>query len=99
MIRHLVGWNLVAEDADAKGVAAEEIRVALEGLVGVVPGLIDLRVFTDDAGIAGNSDLALIAHYASVDDLKAYIAHAAHQEAVVVVRARTKDRWAIDYEL
>ena len=99
MIRHLVGWNLQATDATQRAAAVEAVRSALEGLVGVVPGLLDLRVFENGADIAGNSDLALIAHYDTVDDLKSYIVHPAHQAAVVIVRANTKDRWAIDYEV
>ena len=99
MIRHLVGWNLQATEEAERAAAVVAIRDALEGLVGVVPGLLDLRVFENGADIARNSDLALIAHYETVDDLKAYIVHPAHEAAVVVVKANTKDRWAIDYEL
>ena len=99
MIRHLVGWNLVATGEAERASAVQTVREALEGLVGVVPGLLDLRVVENGAEIAGNSDLALIAHYATVDDLKAYIAHPAHLEAVGVVRANTTERWAIDYEV
>lgn len=99
MIRHLVGWKLTAEDEAGRTAATEAVRDALESLVPVIEGLIDLTVVSNAADIAGNSDLALIAHYASVDDLKAYIAHPAHQEAVVVVKANTTERWAIDYEL
>jgi hypothetical protein len=99
MIRHLVGWNLQATEEAERAAAVVAIRDALEGLVGVVPGLLDLRVFENGADIARNSDLALIAHYETVDDLKAYIVHPAHEAAVVVVKAATKDRWAIDYEL
>ena len=99
MIRHLVGWNLQATDPADRAAAVDAVRSSLEGLVGVVPGLLDLRVFENGADIERNSDLALIAHYATVEDLKAYIVHPAHEAAVVVVKAHTKDRWAIDYEL
>jgi hypothetical protein len=99
MIRHIVGWKLTAEDEAGKAVAAEAIRAALEGLVPLIDGLIDLKVVSNSADIAGNSDLALIAHYANVDDLRAYIAHPAHREAVGVVRANTTERWAIDYDI
>ena len=99
MIRHLVGWNLVATGEAERATAVQAVREALEGLVGVVPGLLDLRVVENGAEIAGNSDLALIAHYETVDDLTSYIEHPAHQAAVVVVKAHTTGRWAIDYEL
>jgi len=99
MIRHLVGWKLIAEDEAGRAAATDAVRVALEGLVPLIDELVDLKVVSNSADIAGNSDLALIAHYATVDDLKAYIAHPAHLEAVGVVRANTTERWAIDYEV
>jgi heme-degrading monooxygenase HmoA len=98
MITHLVGWNLVADDEAGKATGASEVKAALEGLVGVVPGLLDLTVSRNGVPIAGNSDLALVAHYDTADDLRAYIVHPAHEEAVVVVKRNTKDRWAIDLE-
>jgi hypothetical protein len=98
MITHIVGWKLIAEDAAARDTDAEAIRDALESLVGVVPGLLDLTVSRNGVDIAGNSDLALVAHYATADDLRSYIVHPAHEAAVVVVKARVKDRWAIDLE-
>ena len=99
MITHLVGWNLVATEPADRIEATAAVKGALEGLVGTIPGLLDLVVSSNAVGIAGNSDLALIAHYATEDDLRAYIAHPAHQEAVVIVKANTKDRWAIDIEI
>ena len=98
MITHLVGWNLVADDEAGKASGAAEIKEALESLVGVVPGLLDLAVTRNAVDIAGNSDLALTAHYETSDDLRAYIVHPAHEAAVVIVKRNTKDRWAIDLE-
>lgn len=98
MITHLVGWNLVAQDGAGKAAGAAEVKAALEALVGVVPGLIDLTVSRNAVPIDGNSDLALTAHYATADDLRAYIVHPAHEAAVVVVKRNTTERWAIDLE-
>ena len=99
MIRHLVGWKLTGETEEARAEGIAAVTEALESLVGVVPGLLDLTVLPNAADIAGNSDLGLIAHYESVDDLRVYVAHPAHQAALGTVRAHTADRWAIDYEL
>jgi hypothetical protein len=99
MIRHIVGWTLVAETTEERAVAAEEIRAALEGLVGVVDELIDLVVVRNGVDIAGNSDLALIAHFATASDLEAYIVNADHQKAAALVGSHTTKRWAIDFEV
>jgi hypothetical protein len=98
MITHLVGWNLVATEPADRIEATAAVRNALESLVGTIPGLLDLVVSSNAVGIAGNSDLALVAHYASDADLRVYIAHPAHQEAAIIVKAHTTDRWAIDLE-
>jgi heme-degrading monooxygenase HmoA len=99
MIRHIVGWNLTPTGEQERIVAATAVKDALEALVGVVPGLRDLNVYPNSADIDGNYDLCLIAHYETVDDLKAYIEHPAHREAVLVVKANTNGRFAIDIEL
>jgi len=96
MITHLVGWNLTAEDKDAGAVA---VKHALESLVGVVPGLLDLTVARNAVAVDRNSELALVSHFETEDDLRVYLTHPAHLAAVEVVRANTTDRWAIDLEL
>ena len=99
MITHLVGWNLVAEDEEGKAAGAAAVKTALEGLVGVVPGLLDLVVSRNAVTVKGNTELALVAHYPTAEDLYVYIDHPAHEAAVEIVKANTKDRWAIDLEL
>ncbi|MDM4762384.1 Dabb family protein [Galbitalea sp. SE-J8] len=96
MITHLVGWNLTAATDAERTAAAGTIRDLLEGLVGVVPGLIDLRVHRNGVGIEGNRDLALISHFESEDALHGYISHPEHQRAVEFIRANTTDRFSID---
>ncbi len=98
MITHLVGWNLVADDEEGKAAGAAEVKAALESLVGVVPGLLDLAVSRNAVAVTGNTELALVAHYLTAEDLLVYIDHPAHEEAVQVVKQNTKDRWAIDLE-
>lgn len=98
MITHIVAWTLKAQDAAGKAVAVAAIAGALEPLVEVIPELKDLKVYANAADIEGNSDAALISHFDSVDDLRTYIAHPAHQAAVVIVKANTAGRAAIDFE-
>jgi heme-degrading monooxygenase HmoA len=97
VIRHLVGWTLTDETEAEKDSAAEQIRSALESLVGVIDGLLDLRVSRNAVDVAGNSDLALDSHFESEEALRGYLVHPAHLEAVAIVRAHTTGRWAIDF--
>jgi hypothetical protein len=99
VIRHLVGWTLSAPTEAGRAAAAEEIRDALESLVGVVPGLIDLSVRRNGVDIDGNSDLALTAHFEDEQALRDYIVHPAHRAAVLIVSSATTARWAIDLEV
>ncbi len=99
MIAHLVVWNLNAQDEPQRAADAEVIRDALESLCEVIPEIVTLRVSRNAVGIEGNWDLALHSEFRTADDLRTYIDHPAHQAAVKVVRARVRQRSAIDLEV
>jgi len=75
MLRHVVLFSFVPElDRDRR----DTIASALEGLVGVVPGLISMRCGRD-AGLApGNSDFAVTADFTDAAAWQGYIDHPAH---------------------
>ena len=98
MITHIVAWKLTAQDAQGKTAAVAAIAGALEPLVGVIDGLIDLRIYANAVDVDDNSDAGLVAHFANEDDLRAYLVHTAHLAAVVTVRSHTTGRAAIDFE-
>jgi Stress responsive A/B Barrel Domain len=98
VITHIVAWRVAAEDPQGKAAAVAAIAGALEPLVDVIPELKDLKVYANAVDIDGNSDAALISHFDTEADLRTYIEHPAHQAAVVVVRANTVGRAAIDFE-
>jgi heme-degrading monooxygenase HmoA len=98
MITHIVAWKLKAEDADGRAAGVAAIAGALEPLVGVIDGLLDLKVSANAAAIEGNSDAGLIAHFETEADLRAYLVHPEHVKAVHVVRENTAGRAAIDFE-
>jgi hypothetical protein len=98
VITHIVAWKIAAEDPEGKAAAIAAIAGALEPLVDVIPELKDLTVHANVVDIDGNSDAALISHFDSAADLRTYIEHPAHKAAVVVVRANTVGRAAIDFE-
>jgi len=96
-ILHVVSWHLLAQDEEGRAAATAEVKSTLEGLVGVIPGLLDLTVSRNAVpDLAGGQDIALVAHYSSAQALRDYVIHPAHQAAVLIVRKHTKDRTCID---
>ena len=75
------------------------IKSGLEGLRGIVPGLVDITVRTE--GLASsNADLMLDSTFESEDALKGYAQHSAHVEvANTKVRPYTQTRLCLDFEV
>lgn len=100
MVKHVILWQLRDDfTADEKQLIKEEIKRSLEALVGVVPGLLEVKVNID--GLASSTvDLMLDSTLESEEALKAYAVHPAHVEvANSKVRPYTKSRACLDYEI
>ena len=97
MVKHIILWKLKDDLADKAAVKAG-IKSGLEGLKGVVPGLIDIRVVTE--GLASsNADVMLDSTLADEAALKAYAVHPAHVAvADSKVRPYTQVRMCLDFE-
>ena len=97
MVKHVILWKLKDDLADKAAVKAG-IKSGLEGLKGVVPGLIDIRVVTE--GLASsNADVMLDSTLADEAALKAYAVHPAHVAvAESKVRPYTQVRMCLDFE-
>ena len=68
MVKHIILWKLKDELADKDAIKAG-IRSGLEGLKGVVPGLVDIFVRTE--GLASsNADVMLDSTFKSEASLK-----------------------------
>lgn len=93
MVRHIVLWNL-ADKANAAQNAAI-MKEKLEGLVGVVPGLLRAEV---TAGFAG-FDVALVAELASREALAVYAGHPAHCKVKEFVHSVISERVFCDCEM
>lgn len=98
MVKHVILWTLKDElsDEEKKKVKAE-IKEGLEGLKGVVPGIVEIQVITE--GLASsNADLMLDSSFETEEDLKNYAVHPAHVAvADGKVRPFTKLRSCLDY--
>lgn len=97
MVKHIILWKLKDEIADKTAVKAG-IKAGLEGLKGVVPGLVDIAVRTE--GLASsNAEVMLDSTFESEAALKGYAVHPAHVEvANTKVRPFTQTRMCLDFE-
>lgn len=98
MVKHVILWKLKDGDFDKQTVAAE-IKSGLEGLKGVVPGLVDIAVHTNGLS-SSNMDLMLDSSFESREALAGYSVHPAHVAvANGKVRPFTEIRSCFDFEL
>lgn len=100
MVRHVILWKLNDElTAEQKVTVKKEIKEGLEGLVGKVPGLVEVTVHIDGRLDSSNCDIMLDSVLETPEALKGY---AVHPEHVAVadgkVRPYTVLRTCLDYE-
>lgn len=98
MVKHIILWQLKDELSDSeKDTVKKEIKEGLEGLVGKVPGLLEVHVQTTHLD-SSNCDLMLNCTLEDEASLKGYAVHPAHLAvANGKVRPYTKSRMCIDY--
>ena len=99
MVKHVILWKLKEElSAEEKREVKRGIKSGLEGLKGVVPGLVSIQVITE--GLASsNADVMLDSSFKDEAALKGYSVHPAHVEvANTKVRPFAQIRLCLDYE-
>ncbi|MCQ2310345.1 MAG: Dabb family protein [Paludibacteraceae bacterium] len=101
MVKHIILWTLKPElTASERQVVLTDIKNGLEGLKGVVPGLVDVHVQIANRIDTSNCDLMLDCTLESEAALRAYAIHPAHVEvANTKVRPYTIQRVCLDYAL
>lgn len=99
MVKHIILWTLKSElSAEEKATVKQGIKEGLEGLVGKVPGLLDVHVQIDNLETS-NADVMLDSTLESFQALKDYAVHPAHVAvADGKVRPYTAVRSCIDFE-
>jgi hypothetical protein len=98
MVKHVILWKL-KDGLDDPAAVKAAIKAGLEGLKGVVPGLLEIAVRTE--GLASsNADLMLDSSFESEAALKGYAVHPAHVAvANGKVRPFVQTRLCLDYEV
>ena len=100
MVKHIILWQLKDEyTEEQKKEIRAGIKEGLEGLVGKVPGLLEVKVRTEFLP-SSNADVMLDATLQDVESLKGYAVHPDHVAvANAKVRPYTKARVCMDYEI
>ncbi len=99
MVKHIILWQLKDElTKEQKAEVKAGIKSGLEGLLGTVPGLTEICVYTE--GLASsNADVMLYSVFEDEASLKGYAVHPAHVAvADGKVRPYTKTRLCLDFE-
>ena len=101
MVKHIIVWTLNPELSDnEKETLKKGIKDGLEGLVGQVPGLLDVKVHISGRLASSNADLMLDSTLEDEAALKGYAIHPAHVAvANEKVRPYTAQRACLDFEV
>jgi len=92
MVRHVILWKLKEEMTEEEKAAVKAgIKEGLEGLSGHIPGLLEIKVYTE--GLASsNADLMLDSCFEDGSALKGY---AVHPEHVAVAEGKVRPYIAV----
>jgi hypothetical protein len=99
MVKHVILWKLdQALTEERKAEVKVGIKEGLEGLLGKIPGLSEIRVYTE--GLPSSSaDVMLYSVFESPEALKGYSVHPDHVAvADSKVRPFTQTRLCLDFE-
>lgn len=101
MVKHIILWTLNPDlSEEEKQTVKEGIKAGLEGLVGKVPGLIDVKVNISGRLASSNADVMLDSTLESEEALKGYALHPEHVAvAKGKVRPYTIQRACLDFEI
>lgn len=99
MVKHIIIWNFKDEySASEKAEHAAKIKFGLEGLLGQIDGLTEIKVYTNPLA-SSNGDLILDSTFTDETALKGYQTNPKHLEVATFVRSVVADRKCIDFEV
>lgn len=100
MVKHIILWQLKDElQGEEKASVKQGIKEGLEGLQGVIPGLLEIKVHTEGLP-SSNADVMLDSSFTDEEALKGYAIHPSHVKvADEKVRPYTKTRACLDFEV
>lgn len=96
MVKHIILWKL--KDEHNNDSVKNGIKSGLEGLLGVIPGLTEIKVQTESLG-SSTASVMLYSVFESPEALKNYSKNPAHVEvANTRVRPFVETRLCLDFE-
>ena len=97
MVKHVILWKLKEEHNNTK--VKEGIKREIEGLLGKIPGLVEISVQT--VGLeSSTADVMLYSVFEDETSLKGYAIHPEHvYVADTYVRPFTEKRMCLDFEV
>ncbi len=98
MVKHMLIWKLklTGDELEAQ---KKLVKENLEGLVGKVPGLLEMHIQIDNLETS-NGDMMMDSTFESFEALKGYSKHPEHVHvAETYIRPYIETRLCIDYEL
>ena len=99
MVKHVILWKLKDMPQQQLETVKTEMKQQLEALVGKIPGLLELHVYTDKLD-SSNVDVMLDSSFESEDALKGYAVHPDHVAAADgYVRPYTASRACLDFNM
>ncbi len=97
MVKHIILWKLKSEHNNME--VKQGIKNGLEGLIGKIPGLVEISVQTDSLE-SSNADVMLYSVFENEASLKGYAIHPEHVYiANTFVRPFTETRLCLDFEV
>ena len=98
MVKHIIIWKF-KDEIENKAQVAQEIKSALESLVGKIDGLAEMHILTNGFS-SSTGDLMMDSTFESQAALESYQKHSLHQEiANGLVSPSMQSRAAFDYEV
>lgn len=100
MVKHIILWNLKDEfSMEEKEKIKAGIKDGLEGLMGKIPGLTEIKVQTTSLP-SSNAEVMLDSTFENEEALKGYAIHPEHvYVADTFVRPFTSARSCLDFEI
>lgn len=97
MLRHIISWNHRENlSEDEKRDNAQKIKTGLEALVGVIDGLLEMKVYTETLPTS-NRDILISSLFENEETLEYYQYHPEHQKMVAFIKSVTCNRSCADF--
>jgi hypothetical protein len=99
MIRHIVMWKLRGPSAEERRAQAEQVREALLGMLGKIPGMTQVEVGIGLVSGEQEADVVLSSTHDSWQALGDYQKHPAHEPVKELIGSLKTERRVVDFEL